>query len=353
MDQLRQHCEKRLSLLFSFEDRLWVRHRLKMEFEVIEAKGQMESFEQAQWAAELLKLQGSTFQLVGAGCSSLVSYVMGISDVNPWEHSLLYERFLEASSSGKIHFQFVVHPPIGRAIDDCLSLKSNSAFDTVRIQPATLLESLPSLVTQAIQGTIPGFELTSIPLNDVATFKALMTNSVHEIEGSEILSEMKPRCLTDIAAFTAIRTQDFHDKRTLKEFIRRKSKPTQRSSENWLAERILLETRGMILFQEQIMLMLNQIADIPLTDAYQFIKAVCKQEWEHVATIREWFMVGSKGNGIEESVAHTLFQEIMNTAATSACKAHHLSQALTLYRTAFLKTHFPSQFSMILQTVQQ
>ncbi len=114
----------------------------------------------------------------------------------------------------------------------------------MRIQPATLLESLPSLVTQAIQGTIPGFELTSIPLNDVATFKALMTNSVHEIEGSEILSEMKPRCLTDIAAFTAIRTQDFHDKRTLKEFIRRKSKPTQRSSENWLAERILLETRG-------------------------------------------------------------------------------------------------------------
>ncbi len=352
MDQLRQHCEERLSLLFSFKDRLWVRHRLKMEFEVIEANGQLESFEQAEWAVELLKLQGCTFQLVGAGSSSLVSYLMGFSDVNPWEYGLHYERFLEANSSGKIHFQFLVHPPIGREIDDSHSVKS-STFDTVRIQPATLLESLPSLVTQAIQGTFPGFGLTSIPLNDVATFKALITNSVQEIEGSEILSEMKPRCLTDIAACTAIRTQDLHDRRILKEFIRRKSTPAQRRSESWLVERMLLETRGMILFQEQIMLMMNQLADIPLTDAYQFIKAVCKQQWEHVATIREWFMVGSKGNGIEESVAHTLFQEIMNTAATSACKAHHLSRALTLYRTAFLKTHFPSQFSMILQTVQQ
>lgn len=353
MDQLRQHCEKRLSLLFNFKDRLWVRHRLKIEFEVIEAHGQQESFEQALWTVELLKLQGCTFQLVGAGSSSLVSYLVGFSDVNPWEYGLHYERFLEANSSRKIHFQFLVHPHIGREIDDCLSVKNNSAFDTVRIQPATLSESLPSLVTQAIQSTIPSFELTSIPLNDIATFRALMSKSVHEIEGSEILSEMKPRCLTDIAACTALQIQGCHDRRMMNEFIRRKSKPAQRRSESWLVERILLETRGMILFQEQIMLVMNQIADIPLTDAYQFIKAVCKQKWEHVTTIRECFMVGSKGNGIEESVGHTLFQEIMNTAATSACKAHHLSLALTLYRTAFLKTHFPSQFSMILQTVQQ
>ncbi len=123
-------------------------------------------------------------QLVGAGCGSLVSYLMGFSDVNPWEHSLLYERFLEANSSRTIHFQFLIHAQIGREIGHCHSVKS-SAWDTVRIQPATLLESLPGLVTQAIQGAVPSFELTSIPLNDLATFKALTTNSVHEIEGSE------------------------------------------------------------------------------------------------------------------------------------------------------------------------
>ncbi len=101
------------------------------------------------------------------------------------------------------------------------------------------------------------------------------------------------QCLTDIAAITAIQSGEVHESGMLDEFIRRGFNGNHKKPEHWLVEETLQETRGMILFQEQIMFILNRVAD---TDAYSFIKAACKRQWEQVATIREWFVIEAVGN---------------------------------------------------------
>lgn len=353
MDRLRETCEKRLSEFYRPKDRPWVLQRLRQELKAIQLYSQSEAFEQAQQVVQNLRSCGCNCRLVGAGGNSLVSFLLELSEIDPMKHGLPYERFLEANSSRTIQFQFVAHPKLDKIGIEYSLDTDNLSFGAASVQQATFVETIPCLVAEEIRRTDPGFDLTTIPLNERTSFKSIESGNNMETEAGQFLLDVKPRCLMDIAAFTAIQLGEVHESSLRKEFIRRKAKRNQGGSENCLVEQVLQETRGMILFQEQIMLIMNQVADIPLADAYRFIKDVCKKDWEQVATFREWFMVGAVGNGMNESVAHTLFGDIQERAATAVCKAHHLSEALTIYRTAFLKINFPREFSTTLQMIQQ
>ena len=354
MGQLRQFCEERLAEVFSSEERHWVDQRLRQELETIQTYGQASSFKDAKRAVQLLRDQGGTCRLIGAGSSSLVSYLMQLSEIDPMKHGLPYERFLETNLSRTIKFQFVAHLPTDKSGDGFSPIQDGLSSGAVSIQQMTSVEAMPCSVAEEIRRIAPDFELTSIPLDDEATFETIRSGNVEGIksfegvEAQRLLSDMKPQCLTDIAAITAIQIGEVHESGMLDEFIRRRINDNHKRPEHWLVEETLQETRGMILFQEQIMFILNRVADISLADAYSFIKAACKRQWEQVATIREWFVVEAVGNGVNEPDARTLFEGIWNAATRAVCKAHHLSEAATIYQTAFLKTHFPKEFSRTL-----
>lgn len=353
MDLLRQDFEKRLAVLYRPKDRPWVEHRVRQELSTIQTHGQEEVFYEAHRAVQLLRDQGVTCRLIGAGCSSLVSYLMQLSEVDPMEYGLPYERFLKSNPSRKIQFHFVAHLQLDEFEDGVSSIQKRFSSGTISIQQATAVEAMNSFVAKEIHRTDPDFQLNSISLNDKATFDALWSGKVKEIDLRRFLSTIKPQSLTDIAAVTAIQILEVHEPGMSDKFIHPEQKSSQGSSENWLVEQTTQETRGIILFQEQIMLILYRVADIPLADAYSFIKAACKQQWEQVALIREWFISEAIGNGMNEPGALTLFEKLRHAATRAVCKAHHLSEALTTYRTAFLKTHFPREFSRTLQIIQR
>jgi error-prone DNA polymerase len=110
MDQLRQLCEGRQAELFSLEARPLVEQRLRQELNTIQANGQADVFVEAQRTVQRLRDQGGSYQLIGAGCCSLVSYLMQLSEIDPVLHELPYERFLSANTSQSIQFQIVAQP---------------------------------------------------------------------------------------------------------------------------------------------------------------------------------------------------------------------------------------------------
>ena len=358
MDRLRQYCEERLPIMYQPEEQSWAGLRLHQELKAIHAYGQGLAFEEAQRLAQRVRDQGGFCRLIGAGCSSLVSYLLSLSDIDPIAHGLLFERFLEANSLRTVQFQLVSclkdgavadHQPITEGLSNC----------AVRIQQATPSEALPGRIAEQIRLNDHSFNLTSIPQHDEMAYATVRAGHIEgfvqfqSLDARRLLSDIKPRCLTEIAAIKAILIAEDDEPGTLDEFIRRGATQHHSESEEWQVQVTLNETRGMILFQEQIMLILNRLADIPLSEGYSFIKAVCKRQWERVATFREWFVVAAVGNGMNEQEALTLFENIRNSSTRAVCKAHHLSEATLAYQTAFLKSHFPREFERSLQIIQQ
>lgn len=358
MDQMKEFCQERLAEMFRDKDRPLVAERLRQELETIQVSDQVGGFEKARKAVQRLSGQGVSCRLTGAGCSSLISYLMNFSQIDPTEHGLPYERFLNANPAGTIQFKFLANSQINRSEEDFAAILDEAACDLITFRIETTLARIPSRVAEEIRQTDPHFKLSSIPLNDEAAFELLRSGDIegiNQFEGSEIrgvLPDLKPRCLTDIAAITAVQLGEVHETGILNEYIRRGFKRDHEEQENCLVSEILQETRGMILFQEQIMLIMNRVADIPLAEAYTFIKAVCKRHWEQVAIFREWFVAQILGNGAGEPEALRLFEKTRDAATRAVCKSHHLAEALTTYQAAYLKAHFPREFSQTLQNIQ-
>lgn len=359
MDRLREYCEERLPVVYQPEEYAWADRRLHQELKAIQTYGQGQAFEDARSSVQLVRDQGGQCRMIGAGCSSLVSYLLGLSEIDPMAQGLLFERFLEANSLRTVQFQFVAYRTTGRTETEHQPIHDGHSNGTVRIRQATHFEAMPGLVAEVIRRNDPGFDLTSIPLHDEIAFETLRLGyltGIRQLESPDarrLLSDIKPRCLTDIAAIKAILIAEDDEPGTLDEFIQRGITRNRKMSEEWQVQTTLDETRGLILFQEQIMLIMNRVTDIPLADAYAFIKAVCKRQWEQVATFREWFVIAAVGNGMNEPQALTLFESIRNCATRAVCKAHHLSEALTTYEAAFLKAHFPREFDRALHIIQQ
>ncbi len=359
MDRLRQYCEERLPVVYQPEEQVWACRRLHQELKAIQKYGQGQAFEDAQRSVQLVRDQGGFCRLTGAGCSSLVSYLLGLSEIDPIAHGLLFERFLEANSLRTVQFQLVAYWKTGHIEAEHQPIHDGLSSRAVRIQQATPFEAVPGLVAEEIRRNDRNFDLTSIPPHDEIAYAILRSGYIEglrqfdTLDARQLLSDIKPRCLTEIATIKAILIAENDEPGMLDEFIQRGVTQNRQVSEELQVQTTLDETRGMMLFQEQIMLIMSRVADIPLADAYTFIKAVCKRQWEQVATFREWFVAAAVGNGMNEPQALTLFESIRNSATRAVCKAHHLSEALAGYQTAFLKAHFPRELDRALQIIQQ
>jgi len=285
-----------------------------------------------------------------------VAYLTDLSEVDPIEHGLPYERFLETGQGRTVHFMFVATTPtiIERevAAEGPTLLKS----EAVTVHPATTLEAVPCLVARRVRRQHSGIWLNPIAWGDPAAFALLQSGDIegiYQLNGTklkELLPALKPRSLIDIAAITAVYLGELSHPGLIARYINRASDGTARRP-NWIVEETLQETRGLILFQEQVMLLLNRLAGIPLADGYAFVKAVSKRNWEQIGTFAEWFMAEADKAALEEWDSGELFETIREAAAWAVCKSHHLAQAVTTYQAAYLKAHHPDEFHRALKLV--
>jgi DNA polymerase-3 subunit alpha len=283
-----------------------------------------------------------------------VAYLTDLSEIDPIQHGLPYERFLNErflkSGQGRtVHFVFVATTATITEREVAL-LKS----EAVTVHPTTTLETVPYLVARRV-----GRQLSGIGQNaDPAAFALLRSgdiDGIHQLDGTdlkELLPALKPRSLIDIAAITALYYGELLQPGLIAKYVHRASDEDARGS-NWIVEETLKETRGMILFQEQIMLLLNRLVDIPLADGYAFIRTVSKRQWDQIGTFVEWFMAEAEADkaGLEEWDSGELFETIREAAEWAVCKSHHMAQAVTTYQAAYLKAHYPEEFNRALKLV--
>jgi DNA polymerase-3 subunit alpha len=199
-------------------------------------------------------------------------------------------------------------------------------------------------------------DFPSLPLDDKKAFALLShgeTKGVFQVESSgfrDLLIRLKPDCIGDIIVMIALYRPGPLGGGMVDEFIARRHGKRKVEYLHPLMEGPLKETYGVMVYQGQIMQVVNQMAGFPMSKALTLIKAISKKKQEQVTGMRAEFIEGCKKKGIEEKVAKEVFDLINFFASYGFNKGHSTAYGLITYQTAYLKANYPVEYMAALLT---
>ncbi|MFP4081226.1 MAG: DNA polymerase III subunit alpha [Candidatus Aminicenantes bacterium] len=226
-------------------------------------------------------------------------------------------------------------------------------MDLLGLRNLTVIQDTVELINRDSGKKI---QLDDIPLDDQKTFdvfKAGNTDGVFQFESpgmKDLLRNFKPESFRDLIALNALYRPGPLKSGMTDEFIKRKNHPERISYEFAELEPILKETKGIIVYQEQVMQIATELAGFSLAEADILRKAMGKKETAMMKAQRQRFIQGAKKKGISASKASKIFDQIKYFAGYGFNKSHSAAYALLAYRTAYLKAHFPVYFLAALLT---
>ncbi|ADV66133.1 DNA polymerase III subunit alpha [Deinococcus maricopensis] len=207
-------------------------------------------------------------------------------------------------------------------------------------------------------------DFDAIPFDDEATFDLLSrgdTKGVFQLEGAGIADasrRLKPRRLADIIALSALYRPGPME--NIPTYVRRHHGLEQvdyvrdgfPNSAQWL-EKILAETYGIPVYQEQIMQIASEVAGFSLGGADLLRRAMGKKDAEEMKRQRQIFVDGAEGNGVPKDEGNKLFDLLDAFANYGFNKSHSAAYGVITYQTAWLKANHPVEFMAALLTVER
>ena len=199
-------------------------------------------------------------------------------------------------------------------------------------------------------------DMKNVPLNDPPTFEVFKsgnTDGVFQFESrgmKDLLRNFKPESFRDLIALNALYRPGPLKSGMTDEFIKRKNHPERISYECPELEPILKETKGIIVYQEQVMKIATELAGFSLAEADILRKAMGKKVTSMMKAQRQRFIQGAKKRGLSAAKAIKIFDQIKYFAGYGFNKSHSTAYAYLAYRTAYLKAHYPQYFLAALLT---
>jgi len=191
-------------------------------------------------------------------------------------------------------------------------------------------------------------DMTRLPLDDERTYEMLARgDSVgvfqFESEGmQEALKKVRPTEFDDLVALVSLYRPGAMDQ--IPAYARGKRSPETVSIPDERLEPILGPTYGVILYQEQAMLIATTLAGFSGAKADDLRKAIGKKNREAMAKLKPEFVAGCQANGVSQGVIDWLWTTNEKSADYSFNRSHAACYALIAYRTAWLKANHPAEY---------
>ena len=218
-------------------------------------------------------------------------------------------------------------------------------MDFLGLTSLTILDQAVKLVRQS-QGV--EIDLQTLPLDDEETFDLLSsgnTTDVFQLESAGMqryIEKLKPSNIGDIAAMIALYRPGPME--NIDRFIDSKHGRTAVTYPHPSLKELLDETYGIIVYQDQVLLILQQFAGYSLGAADIVRKAMGKKIASLMAEERDNFVAGATGKGFDQALAVQIFDLIEPFAGYAFNKAHSVSYALISYWTGYFKAHHPVEY---------
>src|SRR6185436_14259310 len=220
-------------------------------------------------------------------------------------------------------------------------------MDFLGLRNLTILTKAVDLIEQTTGVRVDPYKF---PLDDKKTFALLQrgeTKGIFQLESGairDLLQKMKPDHFSDIIATNALYRPGPLEGGMVEDYVAVKHGRKRAEYIHPICEKILSETNGVMVYQEQVMRILSELGGIELAAAYTCIKAISKKKEETIAKNREQFLHGAEANGITRQQALDFWNMIIKFAGYGFNKSHSTAYALIAYMTAYLKAHYPVEF---------
>ena len=232
-------------------------------------------------------------------------------------------------------------------------------MDFLGLRTLTVIQNAVHLVEQN-RGI--RLDIRKIDFNDKKVLDSLgtgRTDGVFQLESAgmkSFMKELKPQSLEDVIAGISLYRPGPMD--FIPQYIRGKNRPDTIRYDCPQLEPILKPTYGCIVYQEQVMQIVRNLAGYTLGRSDLVRRAMSKKKASVMEKERQNFVYGNGeegvpgciANGIPEKVANKIYDEMIDFAKYAFNKSHAAAYAVVSYQTAFLKYYYPVEFMAALMT---
>jgi DNA polymerase III subunit alpha len=200
-------------------------------------------------------------------------------------------------------------------------------------------------------------DIDNVPLDDPAVFEMLQrgeSDAVFQLESEgmrRLLKNLRPDRFEDIVALIALYRPG--PMQEIDKYIDRKHNRHKVTYPHVVLEDVLRDTYGVIVYQEQVLQLLQKIAGYTAGEADLVRKAVGKKVEKLMKAEEPKFLAGAATQGIDEQLARDLWQLLQPFAGYSFNRAHSACYGVIAYQTAYLKAHYPVEYMSALLTAVQ
>ena len=227
-------------------------------------------------------------------------------------------------------------------------------MDFLGIKNLTIIDSILKLISKHQKKNL---KFNDIPLDDNKTNEVFQngdTSGIFQFESMgmrEFLIRLHPDNFTDVYNANAFYRPG--PSNSIDSFIKRKFKKEKVDYFDDTLKDILLDTNGIIVYQEQIMLIANRMAGFTLGEADILRRAMSKKKITDLEKYQNKFINNSIKNGYSKEKAEQIYQLILNFASYGFNKSHSVAYSIISYKMAYLKAHYPLYFYLALLNLSE
>ena len=232
-------------------------------------------------------------------------------------------------------------------------------MDFLGLRTLTVIQDACDMISEGRQ--IP-FSIDTINYEDEDVYSMISagrTEGVFQLESSgmkSFMTELKPGNLEDVIAGISLYRPGPMD--FIPSYIKGKNHPEDITYDAPQLEKILAPTYGCIVYQEQVMQIVMELAGYTLGRSDLVRRAMSKKKADVMERERKNFVYGNEAEGvpgcisrgIPEATANKIFDEMTDFAKYAFNKSHAACYAVVAYQTAYLKYHYPVEFMAALMT---
>ncbi len=229
-------------------------------------------------------------------------------------------------------------------------------FDFLGLRTLTVMQDTATMVLQNHGITI---DYDTLPMDDAKVFAMLSegnTEAVFQLESggmTSFMKELRPESLEDVIAGISLYRPGPMEQ--IPRYVQAKHDPSKIRYDHPLLEPILNVTYGCIVYQEQVMQIVRDLAGFSMGQSDNVRRAMSKKKPSELAKYKNLFLHGGsdeKGNsvpgaiarGVDLEIAEKIFEDVMAFAGYAFNKSHAAAYAVVAYYTAWLKVYYPVEF---------
>jgi len=218
-------------------------------------------------------------------------------------------------------------------------------MDFLGLRTLTVIRDSVELIKENHGRTI---DIDRLDMDDKEVYKMIgegQTAGIFQLESAgmtQFMKELQPSSFEDIIAGISLYRPGPMDQ--IPRYLKYKNNPEEVKYEHPLLENILNVTYGCMVYQEQVMQIVRDLAGYSMGRSDLVRRAMAKKKAGVMEQERENFVKGALNNGVDEKTANKIFDEMMDFASYAFNKSHAAAYAVIAYQTAWLKYYYPVEF---------